>query len=240
MRSLAGEHKGYVRGNPMGPNIVRRDFNGDGVVDLYMSEESPYSADDTIKAQAFTTHGEVLFTAPAEWNSPYIITGDINGDQCDEIISVQAGALVSLGIDGNTQELATWHSHYPDDAPSWCCDLNDDGTDEMLTGDGLVYDLVNDETWKLQWLSGWNDIHYDGIFGPGVFAVELAEIPSAQVAAIPAEGGIDAETFVLWSADGELLYAEHFGELIEAMAIAEAENRQYVVLLTESRLLIWP
>lgn len=243
--SITGEHVGYVRGNPMGPSIARGDFNGDGVVDLYMSEESPYSADRTKKAQGFGKFGEVLFTAPAEWNSPYVITGDIDGDQRDEIINLlpapgNAFTVNSINIDGDIKQLSSWTKHYPLEMPAWCCDLNQDGTDEMLSGSGLVYDFTNDATWKLEVPQGWDDMYFDGNFGPTVYAVELLELPNARVAATPAAEGIYPETFVLWDPEGNLLYAENFGELVLNLAIAHFDGSQHIVLLTESQLLLWP
>jgi hypothetical protein len=48
------------------------------------------------------------------------------------------------------------------------------------------------------------------------------------------------ETFALWAPNGELRYAQNLGETARQVSTLHAADGDHFLLLTSSRLLIWP
>lgn len=238
--ALSGQVVGCVLGNPMGPTIVKGDFNGDKKTDLFMSAESAYSARQDLEARAFSIGGSVLFSAPPQWRTPYLFSADLDGDGQDELIATMTSLTGNpvLGIQGLEEGLEIWQQKLPDESLSWCADLNRDGTAELISTNGWILDTVSQASWRLRLLPRWEGVYLTGEFGANIGLAQLKHQRDPAIAATP--GVLARELFVIWNVDGSLQYAEYLGELIEHFGVASDPEGDHIVLATQTKLLVWP
>lgn len=126
---------------------VLDDLNGDGILDLLVSSESP-----TFAFSIFLGNGDGTFQPPKTFtpaNSDHhynqsFITADVNGDGARDILTVQGRVLLGKG-DGVTYAQLSQAAFPPigtgtnDFAPSIvAADFNKDGKVDLATDDGLA------------------------------------------------------------------------------------------------------
>ncbi len=126
---------------------VLDDLNGDGILDLLVSSDSP-----TFEFSIFMGNGDGTFQPPQTFRptntslryNDAFITADVNGDRARDIVTVQGQVFIGNG-DGVTYSLISQAAFQPlssatnDFAPSIvAADFNSDGNVDLATDDGLT------------------------------------------------------------------------------------------------------
>ena len=214
------------------------DFDGDGMDDynavLIRSKNYP--------ARSVPSDSLLIELPEIEgWHYIDNCTGDIDGDGMDELLVTRIqldgdGSNQSLWAYGVGQEPTLLQPTSGDllSTPYYCCDLNNDGTDELFMSE-FCTDIVNQTVVRMEW-------PYSVNF-PFMHGDDLAQFDidgTRYLAASPQLIAGSTYSLAIWADGGSLVYYRQFGEEIQSMSKVSYEGRDRLLVLTGSRLMMSP
>jgi hypothetical protein len=238
---LDGRFLGQLGGHEMGPQIVAGRLDGSGRTNLLMAQAGDYADTKTEGVRGFGASGQVVFSAGHDWDTPYMIAGDVDGDGRDVLIKSDGRGLDCIGLDKPARQLAslTVAGDGFSAGAEWCQDIDGDGRGELFAGDGTVFNTATGRSFQLALPPGYSALSLDGMFNHNI---DLATLDGQRriAALLPGPQSGVGETLALWSTDGKLVYAENLGERAICLRVAHAGGKDHLALLTTQRLLVTP
>ena len=168
-------------------------------------------------------------------------TGDIDGDGKDELLvsnheingDIPGHTLWAFGVDGQSTLLETPSGEFAS-KPYFCCDLNNDGTDEIFMSEYYT-DIVNQSVVRMEWPY---TMQFPFMHGDDLAQFELNR--TKYMAATPQFLADGAVSLAIWAEGGKLIYYHQFGEIIQSMRKVQYEGRDRLLVLTGTRLMMSP
>jgi len=213
------------------------DVDGDGAAELILADATKPNV-----LQALDYSGNTV------WQTSYQgmdqqIAGDIDDDGQDELLESTYG-LVAKGLNKSNQTFPGWPSG---ESTFACADLNGDGTDEIIGEKGYLdpasgnYTSFSLPTTTAQSylppglpLMGWckpvavGDFDGDGADDIAVLALNFRGFSTEPTG------------LCIYDLQGSCTYYEQLGESVAAIECAQAAGQDYLVMMTDTRLLIYP
>jgi hypothetical protein len=260
--SITGARLGVVQRGDVSAEPLLCDLDGDGRADLLVPQATSDSPADAVWT-GFGAGGKVLFTAGQGHHPyPFGFVADVEGTGRDVLVGlVDNNKYLEYGVGRNGKALPTsvaklltlWS---PD---SYAVSQDGHGRDTLADSifgryidlhRGAVYafdpppglepaDSYMDEPgpWAEMSMYFLGDRHPLAAFHEHGSSL-LAGFVTPRLDS--GRSGYGADIFCIWQRDGKLVHAENLGEAAQQILTLHACDGDHVVLLTNSRLLIWP
>jgi hypothetical protein len=110
--------------------VVRGDYDGDGWYDLAVEDKGVVET-----VMVYGGIGQRVAEWEVRMKPEYALAGDVDGNGRDEFLCLEGSRIACYAAKQERAEISTWPLG---ECPSYCADLNGDGTDEIV---GVVCEL---------------------------------------------------------------------------------------------------
>lgn len=216
-------------------SLIIGDFNGDGYEELLCSrpsESSKYGSSDYV---AIGRDGKEVWELRVQGGISFACTGDVDGDGRDELVT-SGDRMRGLVFYGSGQQPETRSVPGEHVSPTACFDIDGDGTEEILLGGQQFFNPATGSTTRLVKPPGFSgDFQLD--LAAFIVVADILGDAEPEIAVAERHGN---GYLLIFDATGRCVYYEEFGDLLFHVGVVRTANRDYTVIQSTERLLIYP
>ena len=222
------------------------DFDGDGWEELVLG--SPYPTllkrDQESKAlQVYGKDGKLAWRWNHDYHPWFMRLADTNANGSMELLISSGGEIDALEGKSTVLKLDITGQSEPFFEPYAAGDWTGDGRADLFYGDAEV-GILDMATHKVQSLAypppyKKSQVHIDNTFNKSVICKDFLPAAGNELLILP---GVDvtASALLIYGHPGQLEYYEEFGEPLKDIYIVKGPKGQHLLVLTDSRILVYP